>query len=718
MTDRDYIRQVDALRAPDSLRADIAALSDGECPKRRPALSARWLAAAVLALAVGLGAAMPRLFPDLFTGGELHPPTATTSPTSTAAEAPAIPDGELTELLEAALPEPASASGGVSLLYSTSQSGRTLGVALCRSDRHGSLGSLVFGVFDNASKAPVGGVRLHQGDDGELSAWTDNDRVVHLLWTNYTTTMSWDRDCGAGLYLFDRGALTQITKLPQSVSAPEDAQEMLDPEQSRDFWAQHKPVLNGTALEVWKRLIVPPSLEGSPWRLEFTVLFAPAAPVAAEGPIPDDVLTNLLGVYAPHTAGSGQPTLLARSSSPEGYTMGVLSFRSEAATPGDPSGLILAAFHNTTHALSGTVQYFNFPYVSSAQWLSVHPYVTEGSIPGGDYFLCIGESVGATSAADYFRASLYHFDGRELKQITTAPRLELPPGLEHLFDDAENEALWQDRRIMLAQGGFELFRRNPKYYDYRPDETRPPLWLYECYVPMTPEHPEPRAMKAARQFWEDFYGYLGNSSAYSNLECCAPVTGTDYRDPEFPDALLYYAVLRSGGEVEAERYFLFDRDYKVLGTRSVPEFTLTVGGKAVPLGLGQRGVLGRPSKTNTVKLNDAQSLYSEWYGADFANGCAYTYYPKTGEYRLSLLSLVLPDAYTARGIHVGSTVAEVIAAYPEADTEFSAQTYSLSYRKGQTTLEFYFQHNGGLPEPREETLKRPIIRVVLTAADW
>lgn len=94
MNERDYLSEVDSLRAPDGLRARVASLPDRESRRSRPV---NWIGlAAALALAAGLALAAPGILRPLRTGGDLSiPPAPTESPTapSPTAAPPADPWG-------------------------------------------------------------------------------------------------------------------------------------------------------------------------------------------------------------------------------------------------------------------------------------------------------------------------------------------------------------------------------------------------------------------------------------------------------------------------------------------------------------------------------------------------------------------------------------------------------------------------------------------------
>lgn len=539
MTSRDYIGEVDALGAPASLLAKIGALPYGEAPKKRyGTVFPRWLAAAAaLALVVGLGTAMFRWFPDLFTGGQLEPPPVVTG-------IPAIPDEELTKLMAARIPY-ARGDESYELLFSARQNGKTLGVL-----RY-SPGNLLFTVFDDETKEDVGLSKSLFGDQGELYTWTNREMHVQLLCTNYAP----DNGYGAALYDFYNGELAVVTQLPDTAGLPSSYIDMLNPEIKAAFWSTHKAVINGAGLDVYRK---DEANREDIWVYDYYVpLDASTGPTAA--PLADEVLTELLAAQFP----TGQPEdtweLLSKDSSSLGYTMGVLKYRWRSEYDIGLSILMLGSFNNASRQLEGQTYYFGG---NMAEQYELFPYTTGGPEPGDSYFLCISESFGATPTSISYRAALYNFDGKSVKQVTTSPHAGLPEEMEDIFDETKNEAFWDfAHKIILADSGFELFHRN---FDYqRPDLEPQPLWLYDCYVPLTYKRPSTRVMEAARQYFEEYYT-PGGSSDYP-IEICEIVP--NYEGGRYAqETLVYHIALGENvlGERGIERYFVFDAEEKLL----------------------------------------------------------------------------------------------------------------------------------------------------------
>jgi hypothetical protein len=756
MTDRDYIYEVDALRAPDFLRAKIGALPLGEMPKKRRSVPARWLAAAALVLAVGLGGALPHLFPDLFTGGELDPPTVTTTSTPTTTAGPAIPDAELERLMVARIPDTRGnesyellfsarqsgktlgalrydthqtglGSGGINILflvfddaakepaappelaletggqlqvwttgeghvmllcpyysdltsgaalfdfyggvlnrvtalpsgvavpdeardmldpergaafwknrnavlrgagleirrlqpdlswaldftvtldpaavtelapavdgvelggllaarfptpaagddhfvlYSESQRGRTLGVLVYRTEEHGR-GNLIIGVFDNATKEPVGEVYLHRGDYGEVSRWTERPLTTRLIWTNNTADAD-DRigNCGAGLYTFAGGELTVDTRLPAGVAVPEGAEEMFDPVRGAAFWEDHNAQIQGTALAVYRRnpeYTTANRLYVDQWIHAFTVNLwvAPSSPAVTW----DEALVEELAATVTDGGPEDQKTLLYQNQGAL-RTMGVLKYERKgggAPTQTDQSMILIGVLDNATRRPVGEVCRFDGGMFADAAYFLPQEETFDS------YILCTGWYHGQ-GRAENGTAALFRFDGNEISRATRFPGPELPPEVLGLLAPVQGgEAAGYDHRLLIAPNGLELFRRNPAF-SISAGDPLVPRWLFDRYVPLDDDSPEPRAVEGVRRYLEEYYqarfgvGDSWDISADYTISACeyAP----DYRDPDYPDALAYRVALRNNlsGEAGPERYFLFGQEYQLLSVHDI-----------------------------------------------------------------------------------------------------------------------------------------------------
>lgn len=680
MTKTDYIRQVDAMDLPDGLRQRLGALPETRGTRRAEVVApykgretrahivrpyGRWAAiAATLVLVVGLGVAAPAIFRFFTTGGDVvtPPSVATTS---------SVPDpvGIVNQGIDVSETVLDAAKEYVQEQYRH--------FARLHGERPG-VPTPAF--YDNwrieGITAAYEGKRL-----GEYTA-----SVYRLDYRLHTTTPEIVRNyLVGGIDLDEEGWL--LPTYPDSTYLV--------------F------ILNYSTPHHFVTMIndCAPGSEQFDQNIQAGIESFLASSEEAPA-ISDEALTELLAAEIPlerHQQDTWK--LLGSSVSPEGRTLGVLQYE-WAGSDGTPdsttnwSNLLLGVYDNATRELTGPVIRVNGHLTYAL------PYSTGSG--GQDYYvLCVGSNHGQ-GIAENFNVALYYFDGMELKQVSTSPNAVLPEGTEDMFDPLKNGDFWKDNnhKIVLAPGGFELFERNPAW-DSSPYRAGVDPWRYMGYVPLAYKYPDPAALEGARRFYEDYY----TGSSYYSFQLCELVPG--YEDIDYPNAHAYHVVLDVGQDAVMDRYFLFDEDGTLLGTRSIPEGSLTIDGVSYALGIHTRNIFGTPVKTNLIPSTGRKSDYSEWFSPN-ANACGYTYYPATGEYRLSSISTIREDAYTARGIHVGSTVAEVIAAYPEADKEFSTQANYLSYYGPGFTIEFYFSTSLS----REEMLKQTVTSINLSAEFW
>lgn len=171
----------------------------------------------------------------------------------------AIPDDALTELLAQSYSQGIQEGDTWELLCSYPGDGCTLGVLRYRSGVHaGGLGSLIFGVFDNATRTPTAPVTQIGADTSDLNAWeSDSDGILRLLYTAWTEYQGF-QSCTAGLFTFNGKSLIPAHTLPDAaktsgVVLPEGADSMLDLSANADFWADRKAVIQGAGLTVFRR---------------------------------------------------------------------------------------------------------------------------------------------------------------------------------------------------------------------------------------------------------------------------------------------------------------------------------------------------------------------------------------------------------------------------------------------------------------------------------
>jgi hypothetical protein len=504
----------------------------------------------------------------------------------------------------------------------------------------------------------------------------------------------WDLDGWRRLYLWSEGALTRFDGSARDsdgnyVRAPLLSAELVDE----------------TELPLWCRWYYSDSHQPQGG---FTV----PAPPEGQG-LYDWTLSYLLMQTVPEAdREAGSEVLLHRSILGGDRTMGVVRY-SSAAHAGGFGNLILGVFDNRTSELLARYELRSDDGQLSS-WLD-----EEGTT---EYLLCTNTTT--YQGVDGCTAAFFSFDGQELIQITQLPQaafradVTLPDGAESMLDPAQNLDFWADRRAAHTLSGISLYRRNPAWNPQYSTEAA--QWLYECYIPLSENTPPTAIMDAARQRFDQEFLHMGE---FPSSSVSYPITSyaqvTDGGDPTYPNALIFDVILGNAGGEWMERQLLFDQDYRYLGARSNGDFALQIGGTYYHLGAEERGIFGTPTSTNLTQGSDGLWYYSEWFSPN-ANSCVYLYDSASQIYRLSGINTGRSDVVTVRGIHVGSTVAEVIAAYPEANCEFTPQTHSLTYREplGGCRLEFYFEPNGGLEEPREETLKRTITSISLAAPTW
>lgn len=99
------------------------------------------------------------------------------------------------------------------------------------------------------------------------------------------------------------------------------------------------------------------------------------------------------------------------------------------------------------------------------------------------------------------------------------------------------------------------------------------------------------------------------------------------------------------------------------------ETSFTVDGASYALGTSVTGLLGTPYGTTTDDTyGDGVYSYAEWYGSGGSTSASYFYNPARGSLALrALVTSDLPSLTTWRGIHLGSTMEEARAAYPDGE---------------------------------------------------
>ena len=99
------------------------------------------------------------------------------------------------------------------------------------------------------------------------------------------------------------------------------------------------------------------------------------------------------------------------------------------------------------------------------------------------------------------------------------------------------------------------------------------------------------------------------------------------------------------------------------------ETSFTLDGASYALGTSVTGLLGTPYGTTTDDTYmDGVYSYAEWYGSGGSTSASYFYNPARGSLALrALVTSDLPSLTTWRGIHLGSTMEEARAAYPDGE---------------------------------------------------
>lgn len=610
MTKRDYLRQVDALDLSPTLRARLQALPYRPAAKAASRRRLGAIAAALILLA-GLGVAAPTLYGHLRVGGELDPPPVLS-------EAPAISDEELAALLAAEFPNPME-NDTYSLLYSATQRGRTMGTLLYRGGEHYVLGTIIVGVFDNETKAPVGEIQIHTGDVGEAAGYLSRERVAYLLWTNGSGR---DEGWGAGLYAFSRGELTAVTEFPPYMvegTLPEGALTMFGLEKNTAFWADHKAAINGAGLDIYSRnpeYHYIRNHEVDEWLLACSIQFQFSTGPDAAPAISDEESAGLLAAQFPEPGANDSWALYSYSTAP-GYSMGVLNYQTTDPDGYERGAFILGAFDNATKQPSGQIHLFGGAPFESRE-ISFFP---DGEVePGNEFFLCIRQTTGATPSSIFYHASLYRFDGRAVKEVTAPPKTALPDGMEDMFDRAKNDAFWQEHKIIIAPSGFEVFHRNPDWN--RPDLPQQPLWVFDAYVLLGDQGPSTTVMETARRYFEDYYaGEFGGSSDYPIISCESVL---DYDKGLYGENSSAYHVMLEDHEGRLERYFFLDETGELLEVRdslqhptpwsSYADSLSQISIEGVPFGglFGDLDESIRATLEDTGEIEDLGETHPEW----------------------------------------------------------------------------------------------------------